>query len=183
MPFLKKHKILIIAFIIMAIALVFFALFIRYIRKQNKQMESNPNIQAFLKTIRYAEGTSGVDGYRKLYGGKLFNDFSKHPNIAITAGGWTSTAAGAYQFLFKTWKRISLKLGLTDFSPESQDRGAIELIREKNALNDVVNGDFETAINKIRKIWASMPGAGYGQPEKSLATLKQKYASFGGQFA
>jgi len=92
------------------------------------------NLKAFLLMIRYAEGTSSQNGYQKLYGGSLFNDLSKHPNIAVNKWGITSTAAGAYQILFKTWTEIQQKLKLPDFSPQSQDKAAVELIKKKKSF-------------------------------------------------
>ena len=146
-------------------------------------IKQNPynNLKAFLVMIQYAEGTYGENAYRTLYGGQLFNDYSRHPHIAITKGGITSTAAGAYQILYRTWFTIQQSLGLTDFSPASQDRAAIELIRRRGALEDILTGSLPTAIEKCRKEWASLPGAGYGQREHSLATLTQVYQNAGGQ--
>lgn len=153
------------------------------IAKKISEMALNKNVKAFLAMIRKCEGTSGVNGYKMLFGGKLFQDFSKHPNVRVPFRDTYSTAAGAYQFLHRTWTPIALRLGLLDFSPESQDKAAIELISEKNALNDIANGKFDVAINKVRKVWASLPGAGYNQPEKTLATAKQYYTSAGGTIA
>lgn len=158
------------------------------------------NIRAFLATIRYAEGTAGPQGYRMLFGGRLFEGYADHPRIAqqFTDGAgrrlWT-TAAGAYQFMavsplptggttkVDTWDRIKRKLGLTDFSPYSQDLAAIELIREAGALADVRAGRFAQAVAKVRGIWASLPGAGYAQPEKTLAALQRVYTRAGGTIA
>ncbi|OJW32904.1 MAG: hypothetical protein BGO54_13725 [Sphingobacteriales bacterium 46-32] len=131
--------------------------------------------------IQYAEGTIGMNAYRMLYGGSLFNDYSRHPNIAITKWGVTSTAAGAYQFLYSTWAIVQRELRLPDFSPVSQDKAAIELIRKKEALTDVLAGNIVQAIYKCRKVWASFPGAGYGQSEKSLQSLLLLYIKAGGQ--
>jgi len=131
--------------------------------------------------IQYAEGTIGVNAYRMMYGGSLLNDYSMHPNIAITKWSITSTAAGAYQFLYSTWMELQTTLGLHDFSPSSQDRAAIELIKNKGALADVLNGKIVSAIYKCRKIWASFPGAGYGQSEKRIETLLQFYIKTGGR--
>lgn len=162
--------------------------------------QAEANTAAFLMTIRTAEGTAGPNGYRTLFGGGLFNGWADHPRIAKSfvdkAGNrlWTS-AAGAYQFMavspipgggstsVNTWDVVSQRLGLPDFSPESQDLAAIELIREAGALGDVRAGRFEAAIGKVRRIWASLPGAGYSQPERSLADLSAVYASNGGTFA
>jgi lysozyme len=139
------------------------------------------NLKAFLAMIQVAEGTYGRYAYRTLYGGMLFSGYSAHPNIAITSNGITSTAAGAYQMLYSTWLSVAQPLGLEDFSPANQDRGAVELIRRRGALEDVLAGRLETAISKCRKEWASLPGAGYGQRERSMAYLVQVYRGAGGQ--
>jgi muramidase (phage lysozyme) len=161
------------------------------------------NERAFLMMIRHAEGTAGANGYRTRFGGGYFAGFVDHPRIAVQftdkAGRrlWTS-AAGAYQAMavspippfgmgrytkVDTWDRISRKLGLVDFSPESQDRFALALIEEKGALNDVRAGRVAMAVEKVRKVWASLPGAGYAQPERSLETLEAAYVNAGGQLA
>ncbi len=160
-------------------------------RRMRSLSEENNNVRAFLLMIRRCEGTAGPDGYRTMFTGKLFSDFSKHPNIANSANGYTSTAAGAYQFLYSTWKDLQRSLLLPDFSPASQDAGAVELIRRRGALDDVIAGDIATAVDKCAKEWASLPvvtgaKAGksyYGQPVKSLATVTNYYTSAGGQLA
>ena len=141
------------------------------------------NLRAFLLMIQYAEGTYGKDAYRTLYGGQLFTGFTDHPGIAITRSGLTSTAAGAYQILYRTWQSLQQTVRLDDFSPANQDRAAIELIRRRGALEDVLSGRLDAAITKCRKEWASLPGAGYGQGERSLASLVQVYQYAGGQMA
>ena len=162
------------------------------------------NIAAFLRTIRIAEGTDRTNGYRTLFGGGLFsNDYVDHPRIACQFTDqtgrklWTS-AAGAYQFMavsaiprttpprstkVDTWDRIKRKLGLTDFAPPSQDRAALELIDEAGALDDVREGRFADAIHKCKGTWASLPGAGYGQRERTLASLQLAYTGAGGTVA
>jgi muramidase (phage lysozyme) len=149
----------------------------------NKTELAYKNIRAFLIMIQYAEGTYGKDGYRKLYGGGFFNDYAKHPNTPVTKWGITSTAAGAYQILSKTWLELQAKLKLPDFSPVSQDKAAIELIRRRKAFDDVVAGRFSEAIAKCKKEWASLPGAGYGQNEKSVTNLLAVIKASGGTTA
>lgn len=158
------------------------------------------NEAAFLMTIRYAEGTAGANGYRTLFGGALFSSYADHPRTPkqFTNGSgqrlWTS-AAGAYQFMavspipgggstkVNTWDRIKKKLGLVDFTPASQDAAALELIREAGALADVRAGRFADAVGKVRGIWASLPGAGYSQPEKTLPQLVAVFQRNGGALA
>lgn len=155
--------------------------------KATTQDLADKNVQAFLKTIRYAEGTLGANGYNIMFTGKTFSSFTDHPrqlNCAMSNGKQLcSTAAGAYQFLSKTWDALKKKLNLPDFSPQSQDLAAVQLIIDKGALGDVKAGRFEIAVNKVSKIWASLPGAGYGQPEKKLATLLNTYKQQGGTTA
>ncbi len=141
----------------------------------------NKNLRAFLFMIQYAEGTLGKNAYRTMYGGTLFSDYSRHPNQAIKKWGITSTGAGAYGFLYRVWVELASALNLPNFSPASQDAAAIELIRRKRALSDVEHGYITQAIYKCRKIWASFPGAGYGQSEKPLQKLLQFYTSAGGE--
>jgi muramidase (phage lysozyme) len=142
------------------------------------------NLRAFLWMIRVCEGTSGPDGYRTMFGGGLFASFRDHPRKAITkplgSRTITSTAAGAYQFLAKTWDECAAALGLTDFGPESQDRAAAFLIKRRGALADVEAGRIEAAIAKCAKEWASLPGSPYGQPVKTLEKCLMVYRAAGG---
>jgi lysozyme len=143
------------------------------------------NVTAFLKTIRVSEGTAGADGYSTLVGGGQFDSFADHPRqlVYLPNLGYSSSAAGAYQILRRTWDGVAGKLGLVDFSPASQDRAAVELIKQRGALADVRAGRFADAIAKCKKEWASLPGAGYGQRENSLATLQAAYINAGGNLA
>ena len=57
------------------------------------------------------------------------------------------------------------QLGLKDFSPKSQDAVALQQIKERGALPMIDRGDIRQAIDRCSNIWASLPGAGYGQFE------------------
>lgn len=141
------------------------------------------NVEAFLRMVRVAEGTAGLSGYSMLYGGGQFSGFAVHPNIAVTAGGITSTAAGAYQILFGTWREAAAALLLPDFSPGSQDRAAVWLIRRRGALDDVVAGRLDAAIAKCAPEWASLPGAPYGQPTIAMDRARAAFVDAGGVIA
>lgn len=150
---------------------------------------SNYNLSAFLWTIRWAEGTANDLGYQTLFGYEYFEDFSDHPRRVITKGGYSSAAAGAYQILPSTWDTVikprAYKYGieLPDFSPESQDNGAIVLLKYRDAYDDVIAGRFDSAIAKLGSEWASLPGSPYAQPHRTLAELRQVYSQAGGGFA
>ena len=144
----------------------------------------NPNVSAFLRVIREGETSQDDIAYRTVVGGGTFDSFEDHPRrlVYLPGLGLSSTAAGAYQFLSRTWDGVAKKLGLPDFSPQSQDTAAVELIRGRNALEDVINGRFEAALAKCNKEWASLPGSPYGQHTISLARCKSVYESFGGTY-
>jgi muramidase (phage lysozyme) len=133
------------------------------------EVVSDSQVQAFLWLIRTGEGTTGPNGYRTMFGGSTFADMSDHPRRAITRSGMTSTAAGAYQFLSRTWDEMAAKYDLVDFSPASQDVAAVGLIKRRGALADVLAGRFRAAIQKCNKEWASLPGSPYGQPTLTYA--------------
>lgn len=149
------------------------------------------NERAFLDMIAAAEGTSGANGYRAMFGypnpDRIIDDLSDHPRRYFSftnSRGETlrTSAAGRYQFLVRTWDTLKTRLSLPDFGPASQDAAALELIRERGALGDVRAGRIEAAIKKVAPIWASLPGAGYAQPERKLSYLFTSYANSGGTF-
>lgn len=142
------------------------------------------NQGAFLWMLRYCEGTAGPAGYRTMYGGGVFDAPPwEHPHRSVTAGGYTSTAAGAYQALFTTWQDFIRARGPHDFSPAAQDEFALWCIDRRGATADVEAGRLEVAIAKCAKEWASLPGSPYGQPTRDLAYCMEHYLSAGGQLA
>jgi muramidase (phage lysozyme) len=147
------------------------------------------NVTAFLDMLAYSEGTDNgkqpteCDGYDVIVGGGLAYSTLAHPNklISLPRYGIKSTAAGRYQFLKRTWDALQKQLKLPDFSPESQDKACIQLLKECKALPLIKAGKFDEAVFAARKIWASLPGAGYGQHEQGLAKLRQIYLDKGGK--
>jgi muramidase (phage lysozyme) len=145
--------------------------------KTTNKPEIDTQIQAFLNLIRVPEGTSGEDGYRIMFTGVRFAFFDDHPRQLQCAGDLCSDAAGAYQFLSTTWD----SLNLPDFTPKSQDQGAIELIKRRGAYEDVIDGNIRTALDKCSWEWASLPPGRYGQPSISYAECDLLFVKFGGQ--
>ena len=159
------------------------------------------NVSAFLAMIQWAEGTARHgDPYRVLYGHAEWSGaLSAHPaelgwpGVPLTAiqcqgaglaPGCVSTAAGAYQITRSTWRTLRARLSLPDFSPDSQDAAAIELIRERGALDLVKAGELSAAVSLVRRVWASLPGAGYaGQAMRSFAELERSFIDSGGLLA
>jgi len=163
------------------------------------QLETNE--AAFLELIAFAEGTSREkDPYRVCYGYRhVIQDLANHPTITgewageklsdemcRKAGfnpGCKSTAAGKYQIIRPTWMGLKKKLFLKDFGPVSQDRACLELLRSADALDDIHAGKLPEAVRKARSVWASLPGAGYGQPERRITDLQAIFIKSGGILA
>ena len=146
-----------------------------------------PNRKAFLTMIATAEGTVnlGDNGYNVLVGGSLFTGYADHPRKAVYLPKYKikSTAAGRYQILSRYYTFYKKLLKLKDFSPASQDAIAIQMIKEQGALQDVDEGRVDAAIKKVSNIWASMPGAGYGQREVAITSLRKSFVDAGGLIA
>lgn len=155
---------------------------------QTDKLPGLQNMAAFLDTLAYSEGTDNGSqltnnhGYDVLVMGKIFTSYADHPRIKVYIPKYDiySTAAGRYQLLARYYDIYKVNLKLKDFSPESQDAIAIQQIKERGAIDDIKNGKLQSAISKCCNIWASLPGANYGQQEQQYETLKNKYISLGG---
>ncbi|MGD9643724.1 MAG: glycoside hydrolase family 104 protein [Elusimicrobiales bacterium] len=134
-------------------------------------------VRAFLDTIAYAEGTKWR--YNYIFTFATFESYASHPDRRICAGRLCSTAAGRYQFLTSTWKGLASSLRLEDFSPPSQDKACLEIIRRAGAYGLVLNSgkyeNFAAAMKKLNRTWASLPGSPYGQPTHTTSELWKVY--------
>ncbi|MEF2547985.1 hypothetical protein VQ045_12515 [Aurantimonas sp. E1-2-R+4] len=143
----------------------------------------DPNVQGVLAAIMEAEGTAKRDDpYSVGFGFTTLPDLNAHPGQSLsrsfTANGRRnrSGAAGAFQFVERTWNEIAGKLGLTDFSPRSQQVATLAKIDERGALRDVLEGDVEGFVSKTKNEWASLPGSPHGQRTVSMKTIKDAWA-------
>ena len=148
----------------------------------------NPNLKAFLYMLAFSEIGPELlavsdNGYNVCVGSTpshpiLFPSYAAHPRIRNAATN--SDAAGRYQFMGRYWEHYRDQLSLPDFGPESQDKWACCLIGECHALQLIADGQFDAAVHACRSRWASLPGAGYGQHENSLESLRTAYIEAGG---
>lgn len=142
------------------------------------------NARDYLNMLASSEGTAsrGDRGYNVMFRGDLVNDYSRHPNIVHTyidknGKQGKSTAAGRYQFLNSTYENMAKKLGIKDFSPESQDKVAIALMLEKGVdFND--GADFGTNLRKINNVWTSLAGSTLGAQYHSVRSFQQNLDAF-----
>lgn len=156
------------------------------------------NLDAFLYAIRcsehvYPRDTVSDACYNIFYGGARFTDMSDHPantgerrGVSLPAAvcaasglgpGCVSTAAGAYQIIRSTWNKIREQSPrLPDFSPASQDEAARRLLAQCGALPLIEMGDFNGALAKASKLWASLPGSKAQQNPKQFAYVADRFA-------
>ena len=144
-------------------------------------VEINNQRKAFLDMLAWSEGTDNGrqktrnHGYDVIVGGELFTDYSDHPRKLVTLNPkLKSTGAGRYQLLpllgcppQAAWPERLLS--------ESQDAVALQQIKERGALPMIDRGDIRQAIDRCSNIWASLPGAGYGQFEHKADSLIAKF--------
>jgi muramidase (phage lysozyme) len=152
----------------------------------------DPKLAAFLSLIAWSEGTAdGLDsGYGVIVSGvngpNSFTDYSDHPfaagrrPILVNAHSTPplySTASGRYQLMLHWWHPYKMEMGLADFSPASQDAVALQQMKERGAIVDIVSGQIDLAIHLCSNIWASFPGNDYGQGGKAMPALLARYAA------
>jgi len=152
--------------------------------------------KALLDTIAWAEGTGCY--YNMMFGRQLFYDLSAHP---VETGEmpkkgfpfgprWrrnTSTAAGRYQFLYKTYKALKEEgLFQENFGPDEQDKAAVHLITVTRDVSfdmlveAVQNENLIPVWDKLAKEWASLP---YSQRDCPRRRRCGNGRSYYGQFA
>lgn len=133
-----------------------------------------PAERAYLDAIAAGESTAGSAqnyGYQMGFGGRTIASLASHPYQrgqftttmhADKFGGASQTsAAGRYQFQRGTWDKAARALGLTDFSPASQDRAALWLAKQnKTAAAAIDSGNVSAALANpyIQSQWASAKG-------------------------
>jgi muramidase (phage lysozyme) len=138
--------------------------------------------------IAWSEGTSTIptsdNGYNVLVGSTpnnplLFASYEDHPRILNKV--LDSTAAGRYQILEHWFDAYKAILDLPDFSPASQDLIAIRQIKECGAAAAAIEaGNLQYAITLVAHLWASLPGAEYGQHTQTVSDLQTAYTAAGG---
>jgi muramidase (phage lysozyme) len=129
------------------------------------------NVSAFLSVIAHAElkgctqfRKGSTKGYNIAFGCRPIRSYDEHPGVIRG-----HSAAGRYQFLVKTWR----KLGLGAFTPANQDKGAVKLIQGSRAYGLVMNASnktsFVAAVRRLRGVWPSL--AGGSQQQTSMDEL------------
>lgn len=126
---------------------------------------ADPRGRAYLDVVANAEGAvryGSQDGYDVLFGGELFSQYGKgfdsHPMIKKIANGEPTYAAGRYQINKVTYNDFAKRLGLTDFSPETQDLiAAAIVVSTPSAIESVLSGNIQQANEVLKNRWVALP--------------------------
>jgi muramidase (phage lysozyme) len=143
---------------------------------------------AFLEMLKWAEIGEDLleisdDGYNVLVGSTashplLFKSYSDHPRVYNAI--FNSTAAGAFQIIRRTFNDYSKLLNLHDFTPASQEAIALQLLKERHALNAIEQGWVDYAVRLASPVWASLPYSGASQPKHAIGDLICVFKKHGG---
>jgi muramidase (phage lysozyme) len=156
------------------------------------------NVLAFKALLRQLEANGRYDviaGY-PAHADAIFTDFSEHPYVlAPNRPRYIgTTASGAYQMVRQTWALARDNLGLTDFSPASQDAAAEWLLKFKvpgqNAVNPegtgnyelIAAGQFNDAIAQLGPEWESLAKMAQGRYFMTLAQARDFIVAQGGVY-
>ena len=149
-------------------------------------VEINNQRKAFLDMLAWSEGTDNGrqktrnHGYDVIVGGELFTDLRSPSQTCHAKPKTQINRRRTLPASFRWWDAYRKQLGLKDFSPKSQDAVALQQIKERGALPMIDRGDIRQAIDRCSNIWASLPGAGYGQFEHKADSLIAKFKEAGG---
>lgn len=154
------------------------------------EVQMQPDAQSAVNALLEVIGRFESNGdYYILYGGGHFTDDSHHPNVHVPfynprkpgpqgVPNDYSTAAGKYQINKPTYDTYAPRLGVTDFTPATQDQLAYVILNDIDADVAVANGDIAGAFRLASRKWASMPGSTAGQNPQALQTALDTYNQY-----
>jgi muramidase (phage lysozyme) len=156
------------------------------ISEVSMQSDAQGRVDALLEVIGRFESNGD---YYILYGGGHFTDDSAHPNVHVPfynprrsgpkgVPNDYSTAAGKYQINYPTYQQYAPRLGVTDFTPATQDQLAYMILNDIGADVAVANGDVASAFQLASRKWASMPGSTAGQNPQALQVALDTYQQY-----
>ena len=130
---------------------------------------NNNQRKAFLDMLAWSEGTDNGrqktrnHGYDVIVGGELFTDYSDHPRKLVTLNPNSNQQAPTLPASFRWWMPTAKQFGLKDFFRKVVIAVALQQIKERGALPMIDQVISVRQIDRCSNIWASLPGAGYGQ--------------------
>ncbi|MEO0516483.1 MAG: glycoside hydrolase family 104 protein [Cyanobacteria bacterium P01_A01_bin.116] len=153
--------------------------------KRSAKQDLDVEVRAFLDMLAWSLGTD-LNDYKLIFNGEEFDSFADHPRQRVCTnylGQRTcGDAAGRYQIVSTTWDDVGKRIVLDDFTPESQDKAAVNLLEELGAIELLKDDEFERAIAQMSYIWPSLPTieekSRYGFKISSMEELKTVYGIY-----
>ena len=148
-------------------------------------VEINNQRKAFLDMLAWSEGTDNGrqktrnHGYDVIVGGELFTDYSDHPRKLVTLNPKQINRRRTLPASFPLVGCLPQAAWPERLLSEKSGRCGMQQIKGV-ALPMIDRGDIRQAIDRCSNIWASLPGAGYGQFEHKADSLIAKFKEAGG---
>ena len=136
--------------------------------------------------LAWSEGTDNGrqktknHGYDVIVGGELFTDYSDHPRKLVTLNPKLKSTGAGLSASFPLVGCLPQAAWPERLLSEKSGRCGVRQIKERGALPMIDRGDIRQAIDRCSNIWASLPGAGYGQFEHKADSLIAKFKEAGG---
>ena len=134
--------------------------------------------------LAWSEGTDNGrqktrnHGYDVIVGGELFTDYSDHPRKLVAKPKTQINRRRTLPASFPLVGCLPQAAWPERLLSEKSGRCGIA-IKEHGALPMIDRGDIRRAIDRCLNIWASLPGAGYGQFEHKADSLIAKFEAGG----
>lgn len=87
-------------------------------------------------------------GHRVLTGKWTFTDESTDPGAGY---GESITASGRYQINIANWREYAGKMELTDFTPNTQDLMAVDILRTLGVIDKIKTGDIREQCRRRQR--------------------------------
>lgn len=158
-------------------------------RDENLVFLNHVNVRAFLRAICETLGgaVDAVQGGRRGQPGERhrFSDFSCYPMGRRDGAG---TLAGSYLLTRDVWEAEGARMGLCDFSAQTQDLVAVEILRVLGAIDKIRAGELVASVLLAARRWPLLPtdGALRGPDDfaaRGIDRFLQKYLAHRGTLA
>ena len=148
-------------------------------------VEINNQRKAFLDMLAWSEGTD--NGRQKTRNHWLWRHCRRAIHWLLRSPSQTCHAKpktqinrlGRYQLLPVGGMPAASSLAWKTSLRKVRTLSTLQQIKERGALPMIDRGDIRQAIDRCSNIWASLPGAGYGQFEHKADSLIAKFKEAG----
>ena len=145
-------------------------------------VEINNQRKAFLDMLAWSEGTDNGrqktrnHGYDVIVGGELFTDYSDHPQTCHAKPKTQINRRRTLPASFPLVGCLPQAAWLERLLRKVRTLWHCSRLRSVALYLAIDRGDIRQAIDRCSNIWASLPGAGYGQFEHKADSLIAKFS-------